>query len=190
MNKIHFIIFLLISASFWACGGGSKVPTEADIKALESKYSDAISRPTSSLQNEELNGIIRELVTAYEAYAKAKPEDEASLEYLYQAAELYDTNLGEPTKAISIFDQIIEKHEDHEYAADALFKKAYIYNNTFGDTARAHVTYDQFIERYPNHPMHEHAVFEVANLGKSAEEILNEILQKKEEAAGDSAAVE
>lgn len=188
MNKIHFILYLCIALGFMACGDGNSVPTQADIASLESKYSDAISRPTSSLQNEELNGIIRELVASYESFAEANKEEEASMSYLYQAAELYETNLGEPTKAIGIFDHIIENHGEHERAADALFKKGYIYNNTFGDTARAHAAYNDFIQRYPSHPMHKDAIFEVANLGKSPEEILNEILQKK--AAADSTTVE
>jgi tetratricopeptide (TPR) repeat protein len=188
MNRISYIIYLFIAASFMACGGGSSVPTAADISSLEAKYSDAISRPTSTLQNDDLNGIIRELVTAYESFSKGNHDDPASLGYLYKAAELYETNLGEPTKAIGIFDHIIENHGEHDRAADALFKKGYIYNNTFGDTARAHVAYNEFIKNYPNHPMHKDAIFEVANLGKSPEEILNEILQKK--AAADSAVVE
>lgn len=188
MNKIHITLYFLIAVSFMACGGGDSVPTQADITSLEAKYSDAISRPTSTLQNEELNGIIRELVTAYESFAKAKPDAPESMGFLYKAAELYETNLGEPTKAIGIFDQIIENHAEHERAADALFKKGYIYNNTFGDTARAHAAYNEFISRYPNHAMHKDAVFEVANLGKSPEEILNEILRKK--AAADSAGAE
>jgi tetratricopeptide (TPR) repeat protein len=188
MNKISYIILLLIAASLLACGGGNSAPSAADISSLEAKYSDAISRPTSTLQNDELNGIIRELVTAYESFAKGNHEDPASLGYLYKAAELYETNLGEPTKAIGIFDEIIDNHAEHERAADALFKKGYIYNNTFGDTARARVAYQNFISKYPDHPMHKDAVFEIKNLGKSPEEILNEILEKK--AAADSAGVE
>ncbi len=186
MNKFHFIFCLFLAFGMFACDSSTKVPTQEEIASLEAKLNDALSRPTNTLQNEEMNGIIRELVAAYESFANAKAEDPASLGYLYSAAELYETNLGEATKAIGIFDQIIENHPTHEKTADALFKKGYIYNNTFGDTARAHAAYNEFIKRFPNHEMKKDAAFEIQNLGKSPEEILNEILRKK--ATEDSAA--
>jgi tetratricopeptide (TPR) repeat protein len=189
MNILHFsnrttcpFLMLLLAASLMmACQGGQE--KQKSISELEKAYNDAISENGMGLRSEELSSIIRDLVGAYETFAKENPDDPKSVQYLYQAAELYDTNLGESNQAIAVFDRIIQNYGNHERASDALFKKAYIYNNTFGDTARARITYQEFLQRFPEHPMHESAEFELRNLGKTPEQILQEIQQQKQDSS-------
>ena len=58
-----------------------------------------------------------------------------------------------------------------------MFQIAYCYEE-IGDLEKAKKSYEEFIAKYPKDQMTESAKFSVKNLGKSADEILQEIQKK------------
>ena len=57
-----------------------------------------------------------------------------------------------------------------------------MFNNVIGDTARARVAYETFIDQYPDHDLVEDAKIEVESLGLSAQQLLEKIQKRAQEA--------
>ncbi|KAA0251995.1 MAG: hypothetical protein EDM75_12480 [Chlorobiota bacterium] len=66
----------------------------------------------------------------------------------------------------------------------ALFYAGFIYGNELGDIAKATENYNLLIKEYPEHPAAKLAKDDLALLGKTPEELLNEALKKNEQGGG------
>ncbi|MBK8955698.1 MAG: hypothetical protein IPM34_09085 [Saprospiraceae bacterium] len=118
-------------------------------------------------------------VDACEAYALVLPHSEKSPEFLFSAAQTAKL-LQTYDKCISIFDWIIEKYPTHPKAENASFMKAFLFDNDLKDTAVARKFYVEFISKYPKSEFVDDAQILIQNLGKSEEEILEEIQRKNQ----------
>ncbi len=116
-------------------------------------------------------------VDACEAYALVLPNSDKAPEFLFSAAQTSKL-LQTYDKCISLFDWIVEKYPNHPKAESASFMKGFIFDNDLKDTATAHKFYNEFIQKYPKSEFVDDAQMLIKNLGKSEEEILQE-LQKK-----------
>ncbi|MBK9108079.1 MAG: hypothetical protein IPM92_06745 [Saprospiraceae bacterium] len=119
-------------------------------------------------------------VDACEAYALVLPNSEKSPEFLFSAAQTAKL-LQTYDKCISLFDWIIEKYPTHPKAENACFMKAFLFDNDLKDTAIARKYYTEFIGKYPKSEFVDDAQILILNLGKTEEQILEEI-QKKNQA--------
>lgn len=169
---IGFTIAILLLAAV----GCKKQPAADSVEALEAKFREVTS--SSSGNHDEIKQVMADLAAAYEKFAADHPQDQNSAEYLYKAAELYETNMMNITQSMSIFDKIISDYPDTDRAADALFKKGYVLHNTLKDIDRARGVYLDFLDKYPNHELAASAKFEIENLGVDARDLLDRIQQR------------
>ncbi|MCC6754357.1 MAG: tetratricopeptide repeat protein [Saprospiraceae bacterium] len=121
--------------------------------------------------------IAYEYVDACEAFALVLPEDEKSPEFLFSAAQTAKL-LQTYDKCLSLFDWIVEKYPNHPKAESAAFMKGFLFDNDLKDTALARKYYMEFVKQYPKSQFADDAEILLKNLGKSEEEILQEILDK------------
>ena len=187
MRKLYYLILLVWGMS--AIGSCKKISSQEDINKinqLETEVNAIRSSPRIMDKNLDLTPFTA-LAEAYLAFADNFPDAPESPDFLFKAGELYSQELTDPKKAISLFSRVFEKYPDSKPAAQSLFLKGYLYNNVLKDLVNAEKAYHQFLESYPNHELAKSATFELDVLGKSEEEILQD-LQKKQNlnAGGDS----
>lgn len=129
----------------------------------------------------------RNYVDACETFAMALPDHPDTPVLLFKAAELAKTVRTFP-KTLSLYDWIIDKYPDYENAGLALFLKAFIMENQFKKFDEAKALYAEFIQKYPDHKFADDAQFSLENIGKSGEEIMEIIEQRRKanEANGDT----
>lgn len=116
-------------------------------------------------------------VDACEAYAMVLPKDPQTPEYLFKAAETSST-LKTFEKSFALYDWIIEKYPTSEKAPVALFMKGFIFDGTLRDSANAAKYYSEFIKKYPQSQFAKDAQVLLSNLGKSDEQVLEELKNK------------
>lgn len=116
-------------------------------------------------------------VDACEAYALVLPNSEKAPEFLFSAAQTSKV-LQTYDKCLSLYDWIIASYPKHPKAENAAFMKGFMFDNELKDTATARKFYTEFIEKFPKSEFVDDAQMLISNLGKSEEQILEE-LQKK-----------
>ncbi len=122
----------------------------------------------------------RKYVDACEAYGMVYTESTQAPVYLFNGAEVAKT-LRSFNKSFGLFDWIIDKYPNHPKAATSLFLKGFIMENEVKNVDQARELYNEFITKHPNHELRDDVQFLIDNLGKSDEEILKMIEQKRDE---------
>jgi len=117
-------------------------------------------------------------VDAVEALALVAPDDERVPTNLYTAAEVARSLRTFP-KAMSLYDWLIESYPNHTKTANALFIKGFILEQDYKRSDEAKQIYEEFLQKYPNHEMAASAKFLLDNIGKSDQEILQSMEDKK-----------
>ncbi len=121
-----------------------------------------------------------QLARAEEGFARKYPNHPQTPAFLKEAAQLYANYLGDPRKAIALLEVIDQRfRRQSPLAPEALLLQAFIYEDQLNDTARARETYERFLSYYPDHRLAEQARQAIKLLGKSPDEILQELLQKQ-----------
>lgn len=118
-------------------------------------------------------------VDACEAYALVLPASEKTPEFLFSAAQTSKL-LQTYDKCISLFDWIIDKYPTHMKAENSAFMKGFLFDNDIKDTAIARKFYLEFIEKFPKSEFVDDAQMLIKNLGRSEEEILEELQRKNQ----------
>lgn len=122
----------------------------------------------------------RAYVDACEAYAMGYPEKASSAQYLFNGAEVAKT-LRSFNKSFALFDWILDKYPNHPKAPTSLFLKGFIMENEVKNIEGARELYNEFTSKYPNHELADDVQFLIDNLGKSDEEILKMIEEKRDQ---------
>lgn len=117
-------------------------------------------------------------IDACEALAMVHPQHPKTVDYLFKAATTARSIRSFP-KALSIYDWIISSFSDKSHANQALFFKAFTIDNDLRDTEKAKSLYADFIKKYPQDEFADDAQFLMDNLGKSDEEILEQLKQNQ-----------
>ncbi len=132
--------------------------------------------------NDKETGIDRiaamQYVDACEAYALAYPNAPNTADNLFKAAEVAKSIRTFP-KSLTLYDWILDKYPGYEKAPTSLFLKGFIIENNVGDEKKAREIYDDFLARYPQHDLADDVEFLIENLGKTDEEILQMIEEKR-----------
>ncbi len=118
-------------------------------------------------------------VDAVEALALVSPNDERVPANLYTAAEVARSMRTFP-KAMSLYDWLIDTYPRHDKTPNALFIKGFILEQDYNRPEEAKEIYTRFVTDFPDHDMVESAKFLLKNLGKSDQEILQEIEKAKQ----------
>jgi outer membrane protein assembly factor BamD (BamD/ComL family) len=93
---------------------------------------------------------------------------------LYKIAETYYHGKHDPRTATGYYRMFIARYPDLEWTPVAMFLLGFIYNNDIGNVDSARLGYQEFLAKYPKHDLAQSAQFELANLGKSPDQILAE----------------
>ena len=117
-------------------------------------------------------------VDGSEAFALVRPQHPKAPQFLYKAAEVA-RSLRTMVKAMNLYDWLLEKYPDDEKSPTTLFIKGFLLEQEFEEEDEARKMYEQFLEKYPNHEMASSAKFLLDNMGKSDEEILKDIEEKR-----------
>jgi len=139
---------------------------------------EKIDRLESSFFEERNQQVIPHLMNSYATYRKNYPEDSLNAEYLFHAAEIYRME-GDPLRAISCYHQVFTQYPLSEKQPVALFMEGFLYENELSDLLKAKEKYQLFLANFPDHSLYKDVTFSLANLGKNAETLLQEILAKK-----------
>ena len=167
MSKIVKIGFpLLILFSLLSCSGknANELMNEGNKFIKEKKYSEAAA-------------IFKKIVDEFPE-SDLTPEAMFELAKLYQGKVLKDIDENESLrKAVRYYKLIFEKFPGAKEAPSALFMAGFIEANELHDLEAAKKTYNLYLENFPNGELADDAKIELANLGKSPEEILMEKLK-------------
>jgi tetratricopeptide (TPR) repeat protein len=117
--------------------------------------------------------ILHELLTDYKQYEKDYPTDTTSANYMFGEAELY-TIIGLPQKSANIYGYIFNNFQQYSLRPRALFMQGFTYENELHNYDSARAKYNLFLNNYPNHPIAKDVRLSIANMGKSADQIMAE----------------
>ncbi len=120
----------------------------------------------------------RAFVDGAEAFALANPSSANAPVYLFKAAEVAKS-VRSFTKSMNLYDWILQKYPNYEKAPTSLFLKGFLIENELGQISEARKIYEQFLKQYPKHDLADDVEFLIENLGKSDEEILQMIEEKR-----------
>lgn len=115
-----------------------------------------------------------EYVDAAEAFVMVNPTDTIAPSLLFNSAEIAKT-LGTFKKSLSLYDWVINNYPNSKYAPTSQFLKAFILEDNLKNLDAARENYEKFIANYPDHHFADDAAFSLKNLGKSNQEIQEEL---------------
>lgn len=168
------IIYLLAISIFMIGCSESK---ETVLQKIQDAESNLYAKEGAFQFNDSLATIT---IAAYEQYATAFPEDTASPEYLFKAADLYRAKRDfEP--ALAIYSKLQTNYADFKKVPQTVFLQGFVYENDLKDMPKAKERYETFLAEYPTHDLAKDVKFSLDHLGKSPEEIIKEFTQQKEE---------
>lgn len=118
--------------------------------------------------------VARQYLQLTNGYAKAKPDAPESPELLYKSGEIA-RSIGAYQEALAIYSNIESYFPLYEKAPKGLFMQAFIYAEDLKNEEQARVLYEQFIEKYPKDDFVDEAQFLLESMGKSDEEIFEQL---------------
>ncbi|MCX7651908.1 MAG: tetratricopeptide repeat protein [Bacteroidia bacterium] len=124
-----------------------------------------------------------ELVRKEEAFIRKYPNHPAVPRFLIESAEIYGTYFGDAQKAVELLRQVDQRfRQKSPLAPKALFYEAFLYETMLNDTTRARERYEDFLQYYPDHELAKDARLSLQNLGKSPDELIQQILKGSQSA--------
>lgn len=119
----------------------------------------------------------RQLTELYKLYSSVLPDSPKTPEYLYNiysvanSARMY-------RDAANAAEKLYKSYPDYEKAPTAMFLTAFVYEESFKDTLKAGAIYKEFLSKHPNNEFAPSAKVALENLGKPADEMLQNIRDK------------
>lgn len=130
----------------------------------------------------EKNALYQQMARYYASYAYKYPGDEKAPEYLFLAAQAYNT-VEKGQQAVLFLEKFVNEYKGHEKYASTLFMLGFFYENSVKDIQKAEQYYKRFIEEFPEHELADDAQQSIKNLGKSPEEIVREFEEQNKQNA-------
>ena len=162
---MKYCLYLLVCLSLMQC---SSRDVKAEIAVLENQLAEDPDLTT-----------MQALMKAYQDGAEMAKNETERLMYTWKSGETARGLKDYPT-AERILSGVYDNHAESEYASKALFLHAFMLDEDQNDQDRARTLYTRFIESYPESDFKDDAEFLLANLGKSDEEILRTLTEKRE----------
>ncbi|RME95604.1 MAG: hypothetical protein D6772_12910 [Bacteroidetes bacterium] len=117
-------------------------------------------------------------IAAVSNFAQRYPAAPQSPELLYKGAEIA-RSIGALQRALDMYEQIETKFPNYERASTALFMRAFTYGENLQNEEEARRLYQLFLEKYPDDDFADDAAMLLQTLGKSDEEIFQELIKEK-----------
>lgn len=140
----------------------------SEIKDMEGEMFKA-----SELDNSKANDAIK----LYTDYALYFPADTLAPEYLFKAGEVA-TASKKYKRALEQYETILSKYPEYKHYKETMYLKAFLLDNFLNDDAAAKVVYEQVIAKYPTTNYAKDAKAAIQNLGKTDEQLMEEIKKK------------
>jgi hypothetical protein len=166
----NFVFYLLLIITISACQQSNQDKLRQQLTELEKSMGGAAVSDRSKAT--EFIATAEKLATELQ---KNNPDEYVDL--LLKTAGLAKT-IEDPNKAIALYQNIMANMPQHKRASTAMFMTGFIYANDLGQLGKAKETYEAFLQKYPNDELAESAKMELANLGKSPEELIKQFEQQ------------
>ena len=168
MRKIVVSVAAALCITLMAC----ESPKEKSLKEIETlEAQDSVFNP-ENLEKQK---------NAYLAFADKYPDDERTPEFLFKSAQRIGAIAAEKNnvqlheEAIQLFEKIISTYPKNHYAEESMFLIGFVYENHLNNAEKAKYAYEKFLQQYPNSELAEDAKKAITYLGKSPEEVLQNI---------------
>ena len=148
------------------------------LEALMLDYGDRLYLDTArTMINREM---ARRLTDAMEMYVVAHPDAPNADRQLYAAFEM-SQSFNDPQRSLQLLNKLLRRYPESQETATALFMKAFLYEERLDNLDSARVTYETYLARFPDHALTESARFNLKNIGRSKEEVLDELIRNRTE---------
>lgn len=139
-----------------------------------------ISKMEQEIHNMPMNdtALSMELVESYQKFSEKYPKDTISPSYLFRAAGIC-LNLGKTSQAIQFYKMVPVQFQGSKWTPYSLFMLAFVYENYLRDLNTAKSYYEHFLAGYPNHELRNDAENALEYLGKTAEQMLKEMMEMR-----------
>lgn len=125
------------------------------------------------------NAKANDAIKLYTDYALYFPTDTLAPEYLFKAGEVA-TASKKYKKALEQYETILSKYADYKHYKETMYLKAFLLDNFLNDDAAAKVVYEEVIAKYPTTNYAKDAKTAIQNLGKTDEQLMEEIKKKNQ----------
>ena len=195
--KTSLPIFAFLILLFASCGN-DKSTAETSTAAPETEVSDAYAAADEALKAGKSPAEVSELLmgnfaavsdagtgalnmAASKEFARVAqelsdkyPGDTTAAMPFYRSAEVVRA-MNDPKRAAAIYEEVYKRYPDFSKAPEAMFMLAFTYDEDLKNFEAAKKTYTDFLAKYPNHSFADDTEMLLRNLGKSDEEILQEL---------------
>ncbi len=172
----NFLLLIIFISGIFACTPAKKTNVDknkllVEIQQIEKKiYADTVM---------DLDvGAANNAILLYSRFATQNPDDTASAEYLFRAAEICKS-LGKGRLSLTYYEKIENDYPDFPKVAVCIFMQGFVNENLLLDIEKAKYHYERFIEKYPNHALAKDTKVMIQNLGKSPEELIKSFQEKE-----------
>jgi outer membrane assembly lipoprotein YfiO len=127
-----------------------------------------------ALGEEAQDSLFRLAISNFNAVVEDYPDHPIAEPALFRVAELHSNGTRRFLEAIDTYRRFRAVYQNSPQAPVSLFMIGFLYNNELGQYEKAAAAYTEFLENYPDHELAPSASAELAFLGKSPEEIIEQ----------------
>ncbi len=177
MKGLIPVVFLV------ALSGCSKPTAEESFKTGESAQTQAEASLGGSPGTQDSLFLVA--IGHFEEVVENHPDNPLAEASLFRIAELHNNGTRRFQEAINAYSRFMKTFPESSRAPVSLFMMGFLYNNELHDLPNASAAYKDFLARYPDHELAASASGELAYLGKSPEQIIEQqVTMSKEKDSG------
>jgi tetratricopeptide (TPR) repeat protein len=171
------LLLLCLTTLLWACKSERDKKID-EITSLEKKLTDTTQMHTNAAGYHADTTTIKNLLAAYEQFGTTYPTDSLAPVYLIKASQFYRA-MNRHLREIEMYNLLYTKCTNSNQREYALFAQGYIFENDIKNYEGAKSKYNEFIKAYPKSPLAQQAAIALLNMGKSPEQLYNELMAKQ-----------
>lgn len=179
------IIFLFAITIFWTACQQNNSSETADKTENTSSEKTKLAEEILTLEKKILEtkdatknkSIAALLVLKSVDYATKFPSDTVAAKILFKAGDVA-RGMGNPEKAVEIFEQVYLNYPRTKIASEALFARGFTADVDLQDKSLAAKCYRSFLSKYPRHEHYEQVKLLLSVIEKSPEELVKEFQKK------------
>ncbi|MDZ4758922.1 MAG: outer membrane protein assembly factor BamD [Bacteroidota bacterium] len=176
MRNIKVLFYPLIFIAL-SCGGEEKTPHEKSIDEIKAWQ---IKADSSIQKNENVSGICDSLITHYEHFVNAYPQDTFVPECLERIASL-NQRLKQFEKAEIAMEKFQKMFPKHKKIPFILFQEAIMFQTDMHQLGKAKDKFNELILKYPNTKWASDAKIIMESNASSDIELFNSIMKNAED---------
>ena len=167
MKKI--ILFVcLVAIVFSSCKN-----KESEIKKIDTLKKELFDKSVKTFDAKKA----QDLINLYVAFVKDFPKDTNSANFLFDAANVSEG--VNPKYSIELLNRVIAEYPDSKRVPDCMFYKGFTYDEKLKDVKNARESYEVYLKKYPNHVWAKNIPDLINMLGKTPEQIGEELTAKQ-----------